>query len=143
MNRRSMLTIISAAALAGCGTKVQTDLDLVTAFAVAAGPAIKQASPANAATVDTAVNGIVAVDKALAGVVTPSTPQSTVAQIMAYVQVLAPLAIAALPPGSPYVLAAQAAVALLPVFAAAVGMAGATPVSGMTVAQARVVLRGL
>lgn len=147
MNRRSLLATLPALAVAACANpaQAQTDLDLIAAFAQAAGPVVVAANPSSASTVNTVVTDIVAVDKALAGVVTSTTPQSTVTQITTDVQALAPVAIAALPAGSTYVLAAQAALALLPAIERAAGLTGATaaPVAGMDEATARTVLRGL
>lgn len=147
MNRRSLLTTLPALAVAACANpaQAQTDLDLIAAFAQGVGPVVVAANPSSAGTVSTVVADIVAVDKTLAGVVTSATPQSTVAQITTDVEALAPIAIAALPTGSTYVLAAQAALALLPAIERAAGLTGAiaAPVTGMDEAAARTVLRGL
>ena len=143
---RSLLAASALAALlAGCNSaSPQTDLDLLAAFAQGVAPVIKAADPAVANTVDAAVADIVKVDTALSGVVAAGTSQSTLQEIEADVNALAPLAISALPAGSAWAEAAQAADDLLPAIEAAVGAAGAGPAKAhkYSPTQARLVLRG-
>jgi hypothetical protein len=150
-SRRTLIAAASATALlSACGTtapSLQTDLDLLSAFARAAGPVLTAVAPGQATTIDTAVNYIVSTDAALSGMISTTTPNSTVSGIVSGVEALAPLALSLLPSGSAVVLAAQAALALVPELLSAAGVSApptaATGPGGMTAAQARVVLRGL
>lgn len=153
MNRRTVtasLIFATPAYLAACSGKVTpsqlvTDADLVTSGVDLFAPIARlNASPADQANIDRAVEAVHAADKAIQTAAGADTTLS-VRSLQAGVMALVPLALSYLPKDSSYALAAQAALALLPAILRAAGLASApmaakTP--GMSEAQARLVLRG-
>lgn len=157
MNRRHLLTaasaIVPAALLAGCATgktasqvtaQVLTDINLEASGLANALPLLTAAKGISAAIVSKAQAIIARIQVAAASMtatVTSAQAQATVTQIETDVNaVVALLAGMPLPPAISGVL--QAAVVLLPLIEAGVGLAvpvGATP-SAMSAAQARMVL---
>lgn len=152
MNRRQLLSTAALTFLVGCtaqqATKAQSDLDLIVALGQAFAPAVEQAakvSPDDAGKITAAVATIQSAGTAL--IQATGQPNATVAQqFIDAVKALAPFAIEYFAEGSPWVTAVTAAIDLLPVALAAVGITVAPTArmltrSAMTPADARTAIR--
>lgn len=134
MKRRSFLVAVPLAAVAGCATgpstpaRVIADVQGIAGALAAELPAILSAvgvGSAQATQITGYVSDIQAVAVAIGKATTAAAAAPLAQQAIADVQAVAPIILAAagLPPGT--VAAIEAALSLLPVIAAAVGLAGA------------------
>jgi hypothetical protein len=149
MNRRSLLTtaaFLPAAALLACGTQtvsqIATDVNLIASGLTAAIANIKQI-PGVPTAILTQLEFYLATIQADAAKVASatSTPATSVVQeISQVVQALASIALPLIPAGSVIQATIQAALSLLPVILAAVGVSGARVSARYRPDQARAIL---
>ncbi len=151
MNRRTLLATVAAmapiAVLAACKSgsvsQVTADVQAIAAGLSGIMPQIGTA-PGISASVVAQLNTYLTDLKSLASQIganaTPSA--SIIQQVASDVQAFANLALPLIPGGAAYLVAINAALALLPALLAAVGVSASTPVApSMTPAQARAVLQ--
>jgi hypothetical protein len=149
MNRRTLLgaaALLPAAALLACGTQtpsqIATDVNLIASGLAAAIASIRQIPGVPAAALAQLESYLVIIQadaaKVASATATPAT--STVQEISQVVQAIALVALPRVPAGSVTQATIQAAVSLLPVILAAVGVSG----TGISVkyppSQARAIL---
>jgi hypothetical protein len=149
MNRRTLLratvAVPALAALAACGaslSQVTSDVQTIASGLAGIMPQISSI-PGIAASSVAKLSGYLADLKSLASqVAANATPSATtIQQVASDVQAFADLALPLIPGGAVYVVAINAALALLPGLLAAVGVsAGSLEAPEMTPAQARSVL---
>lgn len=146
MNRRTLLrttiAIPALAALAACSstqmTQVTSDVQAITTGLTNIMPQIATVVPAAAvAQLTTYLNDL----KSLAATVSGNVSATTIQQVAKDVEAFADLVLPLVPGGAVFVVAINAALALLPGLLAAVGVsAGTLAAPAMTPAQARAVL---
>jgi hypothetical protein len=149
MNRRSLLTtaaFMPAAALLACGTQtvsqIATDVNLIASGLAAAVANIKQIRGVPIAVLTQLEFYLVTIQTDAAKVASAtSTPATSVVQeISQVVQALASIALPLIPAGSVIQATIQAALSLLPVILAAVGVSGAHVSARYRPDQARAIL---
>jgi hypothetical protein len=149
MNRRTLLgaaALLPPAAMLACGTQtppqITTDVNLIASGLTAAIASIKQISDVPAAALAQLESYLAIIQADVAKVAsanaTPAT--STVREISQAVQAIASVALPLVPAGSVAQAAIQAAVSLLPVILAAVGVSGAGVPVEYRPSQARAIL---
>lgn len=144
----SALATVSAVALAACTSGTPTpsqlaaDVNLVAAGLEAAVARIKKIPglPSAALAQIEIYLGIVEADAAKVAAAVASPPAGAVQEIAQVVQALASVALPLLPAGSVAEAAIQAAISLLPVILAAIGVAGAGVPARYAPADARAIL---
>jgi hypothetical protein len=149
MNRRTLLgtaAFVPAAALLACGTQtpsqIATDVTLIASGLAAAITSIRQipGMPTAALTQLESYLAIVQADAAKVASATATPATSTVQEISQVVQAIASVALPLVPVGSIMQAAIQAAVSLLPVILAVVGVSGAGIPVKYQPSQARAIL---
>jgi hypothetical protein len=144
----SALATVSAVALAACtsgtptASQLAADVNLIATGLTAALPQIQQIPglPAAALAEIEKYLAIIQADAVKVAAAVASPPPGTVQEIAQVVQALAAVALPLLPAGSVAEAAIQAAISLLPVILAAIGVAGAGVPARYAPADARAIL---
>lgn len=152
VSRREVLGLIASAPLAGCAgstttgaiaSQVVSDVGLIASGLAGALPGLTGISASTASTITGYVNQLTSLAGGVTTLLTATSAQPIIQQVISIVEDIAAIAGPALPP--PWGTAIMAAEVLLPVLASAVGifMPAAAAAPAMSPSQARLVLSAI